>query len=64
MIDIYIDREQPNTSFDLLKRVFIESNNNPIGENDIVIEFDVTQLTQQNFQLLQQFPSIIKKDSI
>ena len=61
MIDIYIDREQPNTSFDLLKRVFIESNNNPIGENDIVIEFDVTQLTQQNFQLLQQLPSIIKE---
>jgi len=61
MIDIYIDREQPNTSFDLSKRVFIESNNDPIGENDIVIEFDATQLTQQNFQLLQQLPSIIKE---
>jgi len=61
MIDIYIDKEQPTTSFDLLKRVFIESNNDPIGENDIVIEFNAIQLTQQNFQLLQQLPSIIKE---
>jgi GT2 family glycosyltransferase len=61
MVDIYIDREQPNTSFDLSKRVFIESNNDPHSENDIVIEFDATQLTQQNFQLLQQLPSIIKE---
>jgi len=30
MIDIYIDREQPNTSFDLSKRVFIESNNDKL----------------------------------
>jgi glycosyltransferase involved in cell wall biosynthesis len=61
IVDIYIDREQENTSFDLSKRVFIKSNNDPIGENDIVVEFDVTQLTQQNFQLLQQLPSIIKE---
>jgi len=61
IIDIYIDREQENTTFNLSKRVFIESNNDPIGENDIVIEFDANQLTQQNFQLLQQLPSIIKE---
>lgn len=61
MVDTYIDQEQKNTSFDLSKRVFIESNNDPIGENDIVIEFDANQLTQQNFQLLQQLPSIIKE---
>jgi GT2 family glycosyltransferase len=61
MIDIYIDREQPNTSFDLLKRVFIESNNDPIGENDIIVEFDANKLTQQNFQLTQQLSNIIKE---
>jgi hypothetical protein len=26
-----------------------------------VIEFDTTRLNQQNFQLLQQFPNIIKE---
>jgi len=61
MIDIYINKEQPNTSFNLSKRVFIESNNDPIGENDIVVEFDATRLTNENFKLLQQLPSIIQE---
>jgi glycosyltransferase involved in cell wall biosynthesis len=60
IVDIYIDREQPNTKFDLTKRVFTLNSNTPEWENDIVIEFDATQLTQQNFQLLTQMPSIIK----
>jgi hypothetical protein len=61
IVDIYIDREQENTSYDLNKRVFSLTNNNPEWENDIVIEFDVNQLNQQNFQLLQQLPNIIKE---
>jgi hypothetical protein len=60
IIDSYCEKEQSNTSFDLTKRAFHIGHNNPIGENDIVIEFDATQLNQQNFQLLQQFPEIIK----
>jgi len=59
-VDIYIDREQENTSFYLSKRVFPITNNTPEWENDIVIEFDATQLNQQNFHLLIQMPSIIK----
>ena len=61
IVNTYIDREQENTSFDLSKRVFIESNNDPIGENDIVVEFDATRLTNENFKLLQQLPSIIQE---
>ena len=61
MVDTYIDQEQENTSFDLSKRVFTLQNNDPIGENDIVIEFDSFQLTQQNFQLLMQMPNIIQE---
>jgi glycosyltransferase involved in cell wall biosynthesis len=61
IVDTYIDKEQKNTSFDLSKRVFTLTNNNPEWENDIVIEFDATQLTQQNFQLLTQMPIIIKE---
>lgn len=56
----YIDKEQKNTSFDLTKRIFHIGHNDPIGENDIVVEFDATQLNQNNFQLLQQLPEIIK----
>jgi len=61
IVDIYIDREQENTSFDLTKRVFTLTNNTPEWENDIVIEFDANQLKQQNFQLLTQMPDIIKE---
>ena len=61
IVDIYIDREQKNTSYELNQRVFSLTNNNPEWENDIVIEFDVNQLNQQNFQLLQQLPNIIKE---
>lgn len=60
IVDIYINREQENTSFDLSKRVFTLTHNNPEGENDVVIEFDATLLNQQNFHLLMQMPGIIK----
>jgi glycosyltransferase involved in cell wall biosynthesis len=61
IVDIYIDKEQENTSFDLTKRVFPLNTNTPEWENDIVIEFDATQLNQQNFHLLMQMPSIIQE---
>ena len=61
IVNTYIEKEQPNTSFDLTKRVFPLANNKPEWENDIVIEFNATQLTQQNFQLLIQMSSIIKE---
>jgi glycosyltransferase involved in cell wall biosynthesis len=57
----YIEMEQSNTSFDLSKRVLTIENNNPVAENDIVIEFDATKLTNNNFQLLQQLPEIIQE---
>jgi glycosyltransferase involved in cell wall biosynthesis len=61
IVDIYIEREQPNTKFDLTKRVFTSSNNNPEWENDIVVEFDAIKLNQQNFQIIQQLSEIIKE---
>jgi glycosyltransferase involved in cell wall biosynthesis len=57
----YVEQEQPNTSFDLSKRVLCIGHNDPMGENDIVIEFDATRLTNENFKLLMQMPSIIKE---
>jgi GT2 family glycosyltransferase len=54
----YIKLEQPNTKFDLNKRI---KNINDPKTNQILIEFDATQLNQNNFQLLQQFPQIISE---
>jgi glycosyltransferase involved in cell wall biosynthesis len=56
----YVEMEQSNTSFDLSKRVLTIEHNNPITENNIVIEFDGTKLTNENFQLLQRLPEIIQ----
>jgi glycosyltransferase involved in cell wall biosynthesis len=61
IVNTYIEKEQLNTSFDLAKRVFPLASNKPEWENDIVVEFNATQLTQQNFQLLIQMSSIIKE---
>ena len=56
----YVEMEQSNTKFDLSKRVLTIEHNDPIGENDIVIEFDGTKLTQESFNLIQQLPDIIQ----
>lgn len=55
----YMEKEQPNTAFDLTKRVFHIGHNYPEGENDIVVIFDATQLGNHNFQYIQQLPEII-----
>lgn len=52
----YLTKEQPNTKFDLKKRI---KPYDSLKSNDIVVEFDASKLTQQSFQLLMQLPSII-----
>ncbi len=55
----YYDAEQKNTSFDLKKRVLTTKYNDPIGENDIVVEFDGKQLDNNKFSFFQQLSDII-----
>jgi len=57
----YIDKEQPNTKFDLSKRIYNIEYNDPKLENDIVVEFDERQFNQQSFNIIQQFSEIIKE---
>ena len=57
----YINKEQPNTKFDLSKRIYTIEYNDPKLENDIVVEFDVKQFTQQSFDIIQKLPEIIKE---
>jgi glycosyltransferase involved in cell wall biosynthesis len=52
----YIKTEQPNTKFNLNKRI---KNINEPKTNQILVEFNATQLNQNSFQLLQQLPQII-----
>ena len=57
----YIEREQPKTSFDLTRRVLHIEYNAPSDENDIIVAFDASRLTQQNFQYIQQLAEIIQE---
>ena len=55
----YVEMEQANTKFDLSKRVLTSKANDPSGENDIVVQFDATKLTNQTYQIIQQLPEIL-----
>jgi len=59
IVDDYIQQEQPNTTYDLTKRVFCLGYNDPYGENDIVVEFSMKLFTQQSFHVIQQLSDII-----
>lgn len=57
----YYETEHKNTSYDLRKRIFCTKYNNPQKENDIIVEFDTKQFTQQSYNIIQQLPEIIKE---
>ena len=52
----YIDKEQPNTLYDLNKRIYsIDAEK----QNDIEVRFDVTKLTQEGYTFLLNLPLIL-----
>ena len=56
-VNKYIEEEQPNTQFDLKKKIHsyhIEAS------NDVIVEFDCTKLTPQNFQVIVNLSDILK----
>jgi hypothetical protein len=55
----YIEQEQSNTKFDLRKRILYIGNNYPEGENDVVVVFDASRVTEQTFYLLQNISDIV-----
>lgn len=58
-VESYIAKEQPNTKYNLHKRIVYIENNYPEGENDIVVAFDARQFSQNSFNVIQQLPDII-----
>ena len=52
----YIEKEQPNTKYDLWERIKPYDNEK---QNYILIDFDTRQFTQQSFTIIQQLPDII-----
>jgi glycosyltransferase involved in cell wall biosynthesis len=56
----YYDEEQKNTNFDLNKRLATLEYNRPEDYEDIVVEFNWKDLTNNSYQILQQLHHIIK----
>lgn len=56
----YMDTEQANTAYDLTKRVLCIGYNDPMGENDIVVEIDAKRMSNQDFAYIQQLAEIIQ----
>jgi len=57
----YVEAEQSNTKYNLKDRVRTYNFNDGDKPNNIIVEFDSSKLTNENFQLLQQLPQIIKE---
>lgn len=57
--DSYLQKEQANTNYDLKKRVLNLAYNSPYNENDIIVEFDRNNFTQNSYNIIQQLSDII-----
>jgi len=54
----YVNKEQPDTQFDLTKRCRPSSEE---SKNNVIVEFDCNKLTPQNFQVLVNLSSILQE---
>ena len=52
-VNKYIEEEQPNTTYNLKKKIHTQHTN---PTNDIIIRFDCDRLTQDSWNILQNHP--------
>ena len=57
-VNKYIEEEQPNTQFDLKKKIHSDHFE---AKNNVIVEFDCRLLTPQNFQVLVNLSEILKE---
>jgi len=57
VINQYIQSEQPNTKFDLSKRINVDE------KSDIIVEFDAERLNSQSFQFIQNLSQIFDSNN-
>ncbi len=58
----YIDIEQPNTMFDLKKRVKSSVDNTP--DNDIIVRFDANSFLSDSYPYIRQLSQILANDEL
>jgi glycosyltransferase involved in cell wall biosynthesis len=64
ILETLLFNEQPNTCFDLRERIIDISKGNEIIKNDIVLYIDQMKFTQDDSNIIQQLPDIIKNNGI
>ena len=57
-VNKYIEEEQPNTDFDLSKKLHSDHTE---PKNDVVVRFNGNALTQENFQIISELSSILEE---
>jgi len=57
-VNKYIEEEQPNTEFDLSKKIHSDHIE---PKNNIIVKFDATKLTKDNFQILVNLSEILQQ---
>lgn len=57
----YLDTEQSKTKYDLTKRIMTTTYNNPYDYDDIVVEVDAKQMTNQEASYIFMLPQIIQE---
>lgn len=59
IIDVYVQKEQLNTKYDLKKRVHSIQGSDPKDYMDIVVEFDARRFTNDSYNIIQNLSKII-----
>ena len=57
----YQKEEQPNTQFDLDERIYMYGNSQITDQDAVVVEFDCSKLTPDNFQIIVNLSEIIQE---
>ena len=58
-IDGYIEKEQPDTDYDLTRRINKEG-----VDSDIILRFDANKFTQNSYNIIQQLSAILESNEI
>jgi len=56
----YIKEEQPNTDFDLDKKIWLYGESDITKLHNVVVEFNAEQLTKESFQIIVNLANILK----
>ncbi len=60
----YKNKEQPNTKFNLDKKIWMYGDNNITDKNGVVVEFDCNKLTPDNFQIIVNLSEIVQESGV